>query len=209
MGNLNTLRKLVGKDSGVTMLELMVVVALIGILVAIAVPNYQKYQARALQTEAKTGLGGLYSAEKMFALENQSYTACITKIGFEAYGGNSNTSPAKRYYAIGVNPTGMGNVCGPGVPLTSCLAYEWNDAGGATANCTDLTHTLVEARVVNNSVAARPNNYTFLGSPSPNIDISKTVFIARAGGNISSSLSAYDKWSIDHEGTLKNFDNQL
>ena len=48
----------------------MVVVAIIGILAAIAIPNYQRYQARTRQSEAKVSLSNVYTAEQGFFAEN-------------------------------------------------------------------------------------------------------------------------------------------
>ena len=42
------------KEKGFTLVELMVVVAIIGLLSAVAIPNFQKYQARSKTSEAKT-----------------------------------------------------------------------------------------------------------------------------------------------------------
>jgi len=50
-------------QKGFTLIELMIVVAIIGILAVIAVPNFQKFQARAKQSEAKTNLKGIYTAK--------------------------------------------------------------------------------------------------------------------------------------------------
>ena len=48
---------------GFTLIELMIVVAIIGILAAIAIPNFAKFQARAKQSEAKANLKAIYTAK--------------------------------------------------------------------------------------------------------------------------------------------------
>ncbi|GAB4365431.1 MAG: hypothetical protein Kow00128_07950 [Deltaproteobacteria bacterium] len=58
---------------GFTLIELMIVVAIIGILAAIAIPNFLKFQAKSKQSEAKTNLKGVYTAETGYFGENNSY----------------------------------------------------------------------------------------------------------------------------------------
>ena len=75
-------------QKGFTLIELMIVVAIIGILAAIAIPNFLRYQAKSRQTEAKTNLGGIFVAETSYYGENARYSD-FSDIGF-ALAGTSN-----------------------------------------------------------------------------------------------------------------------
>src|SRR5581483_9733545 len=59
---------------GFTLIELMIVVAIIGILAAIAIPNFIKFQARSKQSEAKANMKAMFTAEKAFYQEKDRFS---------------------------------------------------------------------------------------------------------------------------------------
>ena len=81
------LRKLRGNNSkGFTLIELMIVVAIIGILAAIAIPNFLTYQCKSRQSEAKANLGSIRVGEESYFAEHDTYSAVKSAIGFATKG---------------------------------------------------------------------------------------------------------------------------
>lgn len=87
---------------GFTLIELMVVVAVLGILSSIAVVNFRNYQAKTKQSEAKIALAGIYNLEISAMAEYDSYATCLETLGFSV--------PAKGYYRLGFGAAEVGNV---------------------------------------------------------------------------------------------------
>jgi type IV pilus assembly protein PilA len=88
-------------QKGFTLIELMIVVAIIGILAAIAIPNFLQYQARARQSEARTNLGGIFVSETAFLGEQGRYGS-FQAIGFTL------ASSTNRYTYRSPNAAGTG-----------------------------------------------------------------------------------------------------
>jgi len=66
---------------GFTLIELMIVVAIIGILAAIAIPNFVRFQLRSKSSEGKTNLAAIRTAEESFFAENGVYVAAASSPG--------------------------------------------------------------------------------------------------------------------------------
>ena len=103
-------------DRGFTLIELMIVVAIIGILAAIAIPNFMTYQAKARQSEAKVNLGGMFTTATSYFAENNTFSVATgDTLGYKPagsskymlyYGGTANANtitPAFNAVAVPCN----------------------------------------------------------------------------------------------------------
>ena len=156
---------------GFTLIELMIVVAIIGILAAIAIPNFLKFQAKSKQSEAKSNLGAIYTGQVAFFGE------------VNAYGdfNNINWSPSgtpRYHYSLGT----------------------WNASAIDNVNRGNIVDAITEPAWTGNlNMAKDDNNALVSGTLTPAITAAASgvsaSFIAGAGGTISNSTTT-DGWAI-------------
>lgn len=176
--------KTLSTNKGFSLVELMVVVAIIGILASIAIPSVNKYMAKARQTEAKTNLSSLYTAEKAFAAEYNTYVDDFGAIGVKPEGklrydfgfqaaaaGGAEAAPSTVYAGFGYT----GTLSGQASAAAACPAGE----------CTMMTGNCA------------PDTVTGVTAPTT------SVFTAAACGRISTGGSN-DQWTIDNFKNLTN-----
>lgn len=85
-------------QKGFTLVELMIVVAIVGILASVAIPAYSSYVLRGKLTEASTELAGIRVRLEQYYQDNRNYGSTDTVCGMAMP-----TSPAVRYFTYSCN----------------------------------------------------------------------------------------------------------
>jgi len=134
---------MVNKRSGFTLIELMIVVAIIGIITAIAYPSYDQYVTRSKRADAMSALMLAAQSYERYRANKYDYDTSLGNIfatqvpveGGTAYYTLSNTAQASGGYTLTATPVGsMAGKEGP-ITLTNTGARAWTDKGGTANAC--------------------------------------------------------------------------
>jgi type IV pilus assembly protein PilA len=182
------------RQDGFTLVELMVVVAIIGLLSAVAIPNFKKYQAKAKVSEAKLQLSAAYMAEQSFYSDFNMYGSCLTYMGFDP--GNE---IGNRYYAVGISsPSAAAAIAysaaiNSGLNSTDCPNISGNGVSGNTNITSPLNSTVTATYFVAGkgigAAIANTSNFipvNMLGSQSEQTSM---IFTLGAGGVIDGNFT--------------------
>jgi len=77
---------------GITLIELLIVIAIVGILASIAIPIYRGYMQRARRADAKTSLEQIRAAQEMRRAEYGSYSTDLTLTALQTSWGGPRTT---------------------------------------------------------------------------------------------------------------------
>ncbi|MBW2094950.1 MAG: prepilin-type N-terminal cleavage/methylation domain-containing protein [Deltaproteobacteria bacterium] len=73
-------------ERGFTLIELMIVIAIIGILAAIAIPQFSAYRTRSYNSSAQADLRNAATAQEAYFVDNQTYCNTATTLIGQTYG---------------------------------------------------------------------------------------------------------------------------
>ena len=132
------------KSRGMTLIELVIVVSIVGLLATIAVPSYRQYVLRSNRAEAKSALLNLAAAQEKFYLQNNTVRHELTDLDCAADGLGLPATTERGYYTLtianGANAAGFSataTATASQAADTRCATFTIDQTGTRSATNTD------------------------------------------------------------------------
>ena len=102
----NNIKSKSHSNTGFTLIELIMVMAIVGVILSIALPSYQQSLYKARRAEAKTLLLDLANRQEQLMLDSSTYTTDLAQLGYSEYKDEADD----RAYSPKLNPCASGSI---------------------------------------------------------------------------------------------------
>ncbi len=96
------------RHTGFTFIEMLVVVAIVGIAAAIAIPNYSAYVTQANRTDAMKFLTEIAGEQQKYFSEYNVYASTLSDLGYSTTANPSTTTSPESHYTVSVDTATTG-----------------------------------------------------------------------------------------------------
>jgi len=192
-------------NQGFSLVELMIVVAIIGLLAAVGVPQYQKFQSRARTSEAKASLSALYSAQSSFRQEWNCFSSNLRSIGFAVTGTGLRYFTLMRTATTGTPDATTYTNCN-GAPSVTTAGESISDGGnaatGGNVSPGASWHTALQVATTRTNVIGNVATYgTAINALG---DTYRAVAAGDPKNSLTTAAAAADVWTINELKAITN-----